>query len=299
MPKPNFLIIGAAKAGTTAIHNYLRQHPEIYMSSVKEPMFFAFEGEKVNFRGSRSHNINNSITCIKDYESLFDGVTKEIAIGESSPIYLYNQKAPGRIHHHLPDAKIIAILRDPAERAYSHYLMLVRNGVEKPDKFMEALHNERSQIMNQFLPAIPYVGGGFYYSQLKRYFNLFDREQIKIYLYEDLRLDSQKLLKDIFGFIGVATAFSPDVSVKHNVSGVPKNRFIKTLMNQDNPLKLVAKSLLPQKFRKNIYSQINQLNMDKPTIPDEAKHCLQSIYKSEILNLQELIQRDLSAWLIK
>lgn len=299
MTKPNFLIIGAAKAGTTAIHNYLKQHPQVYMCPVKEPMFFAFEGEKLNFKGSRSQNINNSITNYEDYKALFSDAATQKAIGESSPIYLYSEKAPERISHYLPDAKLIVILRNPIERAYSHYLMLVRNGVEKPNQFIQAIQNEGERDKNRLLPAIPYISGGFYYSQLSRYFDRFGVDQIKIYLYEDLVADSTALLKDIFKFIDVSPDFEPDVSTKHNVSGVPKNRLLKSLVDENNLIKSVAKSLFPDSFRKEMSSKINKFNLDKPSIPPEARSLLKSTYQQEVLNLQNLIHRDLSFWLHK
>src|SRR5918998_2242905 len=128
MTMPNFLLIGAMKAGTTAFYQLLDKHPQVYMSPNKEPNFFAFEGEKLDFRApSDIEGLNrHAVTEIEEYQALFDGVSGEKAIGEASHWYMYKPEASGRIKHHLPEAKLIAVLRDPAERAYSEFLHFVR-----------------------------------------------------------------------------------------------------------------------------------------------------------------------------
>ena len=101
MVMPNFLVIGAAKAGTTSVYEYLKQHPQIWMSPLKETNFFALEGETLNFRGPGDQDYINrfSITKIEDYLNLFQGVSNQVAIGEVSPLYLYSPKAPDQTLH--------------------------------------------------------------------------------------------------------------------------------------------------------------------------------------------------------
>ena len=141
MVMPNFLVIGAAKAGTTSVYEYLKQHPQIWMSPLKETNFFALEGETLNFRGPGDQDYINrfSITKIEDYLNLFQGVSNQVAIGEVSPLYLYSLKAPERIRHYTPDTKIIIILRNPVDRAYSSFLHLIRDGREQIRNFAQAL----------------------------------------------------------------------------------------------------------------------------------------------------------------
>ncbi len=127
MNKPNFLIIGALKAGTTSLFNYLMQHPQIYMSPVKEPKFFALVGEYLDPK--KREILGKCVVDIEEYRALFDNVTTEKAIGEASAIYLSSRRAPGRIQHYILNVKLIAILRDPVERAYSHFLHNVRKYV--------------------------------------------------------------------------------------------------------------------------------------------------------------------------
>ena len=215
MVMPNFLIIGTAKAGTTSIASYLAQHPEIYISPIKEPYFFSFEGEEVNFQGPGDrHAFRLCVNHLIDYQKLFENVSGEIAVGEASSTYLYIDKSAKRIRDYLPDVKIIAILRNPVDRAYSSYLHLIRDGHEKIIDFSLALKEESKRIHNNWMPLWHYKQYGFYYKQLKNYYNVLDPHQIKVFLYEDLTLNPHFLLKEIFEFLDVDSYFVPDTSVK-------------------------------------------------------------------------------------
>lgn len=292
---PNFLIIGAAKAGTSALNSYLKQHPQIYMSPVKEPQFFAYEDQKLDFHGPGIATIQNSITDIKAYSALFQEVSNETAIGEASTIYLYNPKAPERIRHYIPDAKMIAILRNPVDRAYSGYLMHVREGRETLD-FAQALQAEETRIRNNWSFG-HYTSWGFYYPQLRRYFDMFERDQIRVYLYEDMTGDAAGLLRDIFQFLNVEETFDPDLSVRYNVSGMPKNKAFHALVKRPNPIKPVLKQLLPAWLKTSLKDRYLQYSDVKPQLAPEVRQQLLEVYRDDILKLQNLIQRDLSKWL--
>jgi len=146
MPLPNFLIIGAAKSGTSSLHRYLMEHPQIFMSPVKEPNFFALEGQQVDFsRPAMVEKILPKLATDMDaYQTLSQDVRREQAIGEASSWYLHSTRAPARIRHHIPDAKLIAILRNPAQRADSAYRMNVRDGWETYATFDDALADQRA-----------------------------------------------------------------------------------------------------------------------------------------------------------
>jgi hypothetical protein len=292
---PNFLIIGAAKAGTSALYYYLKQHPQIYMSPVKEPQFFAYEDQKLDFHGPGIATIQNSITNIEAYCALFQEVSNETAIGEASTIYLYNPKAPERIRHYIPDVKMIAILRNPVDRAYSGYLMHVRDGREILD-FPQALQAEETRIRNNWSFG-RYTSWGFYYTQLRRYFDMFERDQIRVYLYEDMTGNAASLLRDIFQFLSVEETFDPDLSVRYNVSGMPKNKAFHALVKRPNPIKPVLKQLLPAWLTTSLKDRYLQYSNVKPQLEPEVRQQLLKVYRDEILKLQDLIQRDLSKWL--
>ena len=297
MVLPNFLIIGAAKAGTTSLYYYLRQHPQIFMSSWKEPKFFSLEGEELNF-GGPTQTINvNSINNLDDYLKLFEKVTDETAIGEASPVYLYCPKAPAKIKQYIPDAKLIVVLRHPAERAFSSFAHLIRAGYENLS-FEEALKQEPQRIAEKWAPLWYYQGKGFYAEQLQRYFELFEPEQIKIYLYDELVKDSVALVQDAYRFLGVDDSFVPDLT-RMNVSGVPKNRLLHNLLTRDNQLKTLAKAVIPKSFRKGLSRNIKNKNLGaKPVMSTETRNQLTEFYRDDIVQLQQLINRDLSHWLV-
>lgn len=293
MVMPNFIIIGAAKAGTTSLYSYLKQHPQIYMSPIKEPRFFALEGDTLSFQGP-SQGINyTSVTTIDAYQELFQGVTNEIAIGEASTLYLHSKKALQRIKHYIPEAKIIAILRDPVDRAYSSYLHLVRDGYENLS-FQQALLEENSRIHQKWQPLWYYTQRGFYYDALNEYLKSFDSTQIKIYIYNEFAEDSSAIVKDIFNFLDVDYSFQPDMS-RENISGIPKSKILNKLFARDNLLKSIVKPFLPSFIR----HKVKESNLAaKPNIPFEAEQYLRRLYQNDILKLQDLIQRDLSTWLL-
>ncbi|MEM9219270.1 MAG: sulfotransferase [Cyanobacteria bacterium P01_F01_bin.150] len=293
---PNFLIIGAAKGGTTSLYHYLSQHPQIYMSTVKEPRFFALEGEELNFNNPDQGINRDSITQLREYQNLFKDVKDEIAIGEASPLYLYSTKAADRIRHYIPDVKLIAILRDPSERAYSCYTHLVRENYE-PLSFEEGLCEEFKRIQDNWAHLWHYRQGGYYYSQLKPYFEKFSRDNIRIYRFEDLNNDSMSVVQDIYQFLGVDDAFIPDLT-RMNVSGKPKIKALQTLLGTGNTTRSLIKRILPTEFRKDIARRLRSWNLkQKGEMPADIREKLIHDYREDILQLQELINTDLSAWL--
>ena len=299
MVMPNFLIIGAGKSGTTSLYQYLQQHPNIYMSPHKEPRFFAFEGESINFQGPGDLTRTKFFTDIETYCTLFQGVSNEAAIGEASVCYLHIPKASERIQHYLPNVKLIVILRNPVERAYSNFLQLVRAGLEPISDFAQAMSAEEERIRNNWSYRWHYRQKGFYYVHLKRYFDKFDSGQIKIYLYEDFNADSISIVQDIFQFLEVEDTFIPNTSQKHNVSGIPKNKTLDKLIRYSNGTKNILKPLLPSKqLRQRIKTSLISLNFGKkPQLQPEVRRQFIEDYREDILRLQDLIQRDLSHWL--
>lgn len=303
---PDFLIIGAGKSGTTSIDNYLKQHPEIFMSSVKEPNFFAYEltdiDELKEFPEELKH-FKSSVTSLNEYQALFDEATPQQLKGETSNTYLYGKDAPSRISHHLPHAKLIAILRHPADRLYSRYLHLARDNRLPSAKFSDCFNKEtiwwkRNDLINE----------GFYYKHLSRYYEKYTKENIKVFLYEDIKLDLQKLLKEIFTFLNVDNSFVCDLSVRYNESGMIKNKFINNIVGGNGKLQTFFKSISPSLYntaKNNMLAQkfINQLrskNLEKPKIDPKIEQFLtHEVYKDDILKLQTLINRDLSSWLNK
>lgn len=300
MTLPNFFIIGAAKSGTSSLYMYLKQHPEIFMSPVKEPHFFSFDSESKLTKGP-GDPIPNAITDYEAYQALFDGVRGEKVVGEASTSYLYRPEAAQRIHDLLPGAKLIAILRNPAERAFSAYMHVVRDGRETAGSFAEALKLEETRKMENWDPIWHFTSVGLYYEQLARYYNLFKRDQIKVFLYEDLRHHQQTLLEEIFRFLEVKPNFTPDSSVKFNVSGEQKSQVLyklsKAIFNHPNPVRWLSRHIIPERWRWKVTNWVREKNLKGDQIPQEIKRELITFYRPEVLKLEELIEMDLSQWL--
>jgi hypothetical protein len=291
MTMPNFFVIGAQKAGTTSLYYYLDQHPEVYMSPRKEPHFF--QGMRSEFRwpGRRLA----PVTDLQDYLALFEGVTNEKAIGEASASYLYSPEAPALIKRSIPDAKIIAVLRNPADRAYSNFLHLVQVGREPAASFAEALQAEDGRMRDKWGPDWYYRQKGFYHDQVNRYFDTFGRDQVRIWLYEDLRDDPSGMMRDVFAFLDVDHTFVPNMSTEHNPSGVPRSQGLYTWarkLTARNPV--LVDRFVPARLRGQLKSRIL---VKPPPFPPEVRRQLTHSYREDVLRLQELIGRDLSPWL--
>jgi hypothetical protein len=293
---PNFLIIGAAKAGTTALYQYLRQHPDVYFSPIKEPLFFAYEGQQPDTQGP-GDTANDAITDLTTYQRLFADVRGERAVGEASTMYLYLPDSAARISHYIPHANLIAVLRHPADRAYSAYLHLVRAGREVEHDFRTALRREKDRMAHNWGPLWHYTACGFYHTQLQRYSLLFPRSQLHILLYEDFRDHPQQTIAQICRALGIDPGFTPDMSRKPNVSGVPRSRLLHRATVSQNPVKRVLKQLIPRGLRMRMLNGIKQQNLQRPELSAEIRAELIALYQDDISRLQTLIDRDLSHWL--
>jgi len=294
--KANFIVIGAMKAATTSLYTYLKQHPEIFMTKVKEPMFFN------NFNQNKDYKLlgrkGNKITTLEEYFSLFSDVENESAIGEASPAYIYNENAPQLIKEHLPDVKIIAILRQPVERAYSNYLHTKRADRENLNSFEQVIEIENQRIEDNWSPLYHYIEKGYYSVQLKRYYNIFPKENIKVYLFEDVVKNTKETLKDIFKFLNVDENIEVDTSKKSNVSGTPNGvmgYILKKMRFYNLMPKFAISDYLPpfvvNLLFKSVYTKAEKLNSDL------RKELTNRFYKEEIKNLEKLIDKDLSSWL--
>ena len=299
MTLPNFLVIGAAKAGTTSLYHYLGQHPEVFMSPVKEPHFFALGGTGANFRspGAEAGINRKSFADPEGYEGLFAGARGEKAIGEASTSYLYSPEAPERIKRRVPEARLIAVLRDPAERAYSTFLALRLGGREPLRDFSRALEAEEGRIRDGWEHLWHYKNLGFYHVQLSRYGKALEEGRLRVYLYEDLGADPRGVMRDAYRFLGVDASFEPDTSQRHNMSGVSNNGFLVSLVRKRHPVKTAIKPLVPATVRRRLVSGLQKRVLSRPPFPPEVRRELVEAYREDVLRLEDLIGRDLSAWL--
>jgi hypothetical protein len=306
MTMPNFFIVGAQKAGTTSLYHYLDQHPEVYMSPIKEPFFFDHamdpEGGVVG-REFGGHRQPPRFADIGEYRALFEGVENEKAIGEATPLYIYAPGTPERIERHVPGAKSIALLRHPADRAYSAFLHAVRIGVEPLTDFAQALRAEPRRVRDGWHYVFHYRSRGLYYQQLKRHYEVFGRERLGVWLYEDMREDPAGVTREVFRFLEVDDAFTPDTSARHNPAGVPASAPARAAMRAtDRAVGGLRKALAPTsgvlplavRMRRAVHGRILT---EPPPMDPVLREDLTRSYKKDILRLEDLIGRDLSAWL--
>jgi len=288
---PNFIIVGAPKAGTTSLYHYLTEHPQVFMSDPKEVNYFSREESEAQ---ELYYDVLKA-SSLSEYENLFTNVTHEIAIGEGSVSYLFYPKTPSKIKETIPDVKIVILLRDPVERAFSHYLMDYRLGLVDLS-FEEIVYKSGThKYLNLYFQQ--YLELGLYYEQIKRYLEIFGEKQVKIYLQEDLRVDTKGVVSDLYDFLGVDKSFTPEIEREHNVFSMPKNKLIRKLYASQQ-MRSWAVKLLPMSLKETVVNLLFE-RKQKPKLSAETREYLQNFYRTDIQKLQRLINRDLSAWIVE
>jgi hypothetical protein len=301
---PNFFLIGAHKSGTTSLYHYLGEHPNIYMSPEKEPRFFALSGKNLDYRGPSDPTKKCKTANLQEYQCLFKGVQNEKAIGESSTLYLYADDAAENIYKYDSTVKILSILRDPVERAYSNFMFARQTGHEILYDFMQALSAEESRILERWGPLWHYKRKGFYFQQLEKYFNLFHKDRIKIVLYDEFKENPLDTVQKIYQFLEVDESFIPDLSIHYRVTGLPNSNLGSQILDffKSDYIDLVKhiSRVIPQytEIRKDLAQKPNVSTVSHlPKMSDASRLFLKNLYRQDILNLQELIGQDLSTWL--
>lgn len=284
---PNFFIVGAAKCGTTSVWEYLRTHPDVFFPKVKEPTYFvsvpALPGDEwTYFAGNK-----------EGYLGLYEGCDGYKAVGDASPGYLWDVNAPRMIHDVSPNAKIVILLRDPIERAQSHYLRMKWWGFD-PLSFPEAIKRDNSQNPKGWWNKFLYVETGFYYEQVRRYLELFGKDQVGIYLFDDLEKDTKGVVTAIARHLDLDPALLDQKELErvHNVSRTPRFKWLYDAVRSTFSLRLRMK-ILPESVRQWMSYNPVFYKPDKPRVEAEASRYLQSIYEPDLCKLEELLKRKL------
>jgi len=281
--KPNFFIVGTPKSGTTSLFNYLEQHPNIFVPKIKEPHFFS-AAEVAN-----SYYKTPIINKLEDYLNLYKDASNLDALGDFSTTYLYNLKCAGEIKKFNSKSKIIILLRNPVERAISHYLMDLNLGYVRIP-LMEILKNP----VNYAKYYEQYISRGYYSEQIKNYFNHFDTSNILIILSDDFFNNQGYIISNIFEFLEVDTAFKPNFEYIYNQYSVPKYSFVK-LLKQSNTLNN-ALNFIPKTIKNKIKFAFIDQNAKKPEFLEE-KLILKELFKKDIMKTSKEIKKDLRMWL--
>jgi Sulfotransferase family len=283
---PNFFIVGAPRCGTTSLYSYLKEVPGVYMPRVKEPFYFS-----PNLVQVWRHPPQGMITDKEQYLGLFKNAKGYIAVGEASPSYLWDPDSPKLIHEAVPHARIIMLLRDPIDRAYSHYLLDMKTWAPaRRSSFADHLtRGGISQLEVQF---------GMYYEQVKRYLEIFETEQVKVIIFEEYIQHLEQTVNEVLSFLGVDYTVAVMRRKEDNAYSVPRSplslwvyaffrwlraRGINTsrirILVGDSAILVLEKSLLK--------------GTEKPRMEPKAVEFLRQVYYDDVIRLQSLLGRSL------
>jgi len=295
MRKPDFFIVGAPKCGTTAMYDYLKQHPEIFMPRIKELNFW---GQDLTFRFGRIKK--------DEYLSLFREVRNEKRVGEVCIWSLYSTSAPFEIKDFSPSAKIIIMLRNPIEMIYALHSQFLYDGHEDIEKFKDALEAEEDRKRRLRIPNGCQVVEGLFYRevpkfsvQVRRYFDVFGRDNVHIIIFDDFKANTPRVYKNTLRFLGVDDSFKPEFKVI-NPNKVVRSKALREFIHDPSPMaRKMGKYLIPKPLRQQIIKGLQRINtkhVPRPPMDPELRRQLQEEFKPEVEKLSELLGRDLTYW---
>lgn len=296
MPQPNLFIVGAAKAGTTALYQYLNQNPQIFFPKIKEPHFFFKDLDTSHFRSDfktkldkNKGNLHQSfIRSEEEYLNLYTTAKEELYCGDASASYLYSKQAAREIYAFNKRAKVLIILRQPVERAFSHYLMNLRMGFSHK-QFREDFINDLEKKEKGWGQSHLYLELGQYFEQVKRYVDIFPDAQLKLILHEDLKKDSQSVLNSIDKFLGIKE-FDYKTDVQFNKAEIPRNRQLVSFVKR-----LQLQHLIPQSLLRKLKGVLFQ-SKNLPKLEDSERELFLKYFESDIKKLEALCSLNLRSW---
>ena len=286
----DFFLIGAARCGTTTLYNYHNNCDDIFLPSVKEPNFFSDvdspkkEDYKLPVSGEKHHA--KIINDVNVYNMLYADALQTQLKGDTSPSYVWDTNVAKKLFTHNPEAKIIISLRHPVDRAYSHYIMNHYTGVDNKNTFEEAL---KAPINSIWGSCNQYLEMGLYYNQVKAYFDVFPKEQIKILIYEDWINNLELEIKGLFEFLGLAVIDSIfDKTVDSNKITPVKKKALLNMLRQ-NKIKGAIKSVVSQDRIDALKAYFfNDNSKEIKKIDPQLRKELSKNFKQDIIKLSEL-----------
>ncbi|GAA4197956.1 sulfotransferase [Streptosporangium oxazolinicum] len=302
MPLPNFLTIGAPKAGTTALHAALARHPGLFMSPVKEPKFFLSDGPPPTKGGpGDAQTYREHVWRREDYEALFGAAPPGTLTGESTPFYLYDLAAQRRIRAAIPDARLIVVLRDPVERAHSNWTHLWSAGLEPIGDVVRACAEEERRVRAGWAPFWHYLGLGKYGEQLKHLFTLFPRDQVLVYRYRDLVDRPAETLDRICRFLGVETGVVTEVP-RENVTAHPEptleHRMLSRALRVGSSVGRFLPSRVSVALTDPLERRLQERARSRQPLTWDQREKLISYFTEDVALLQKVTGEDFSDWLL-
>ncbi len=301
MAFPDFFIIGAPKAGTSALHSALAQHPQLFMSPVKEPKFFLCSGPPPREGGpGDAHSYREWIWRQDDYEELFGDAPPGALCGESTPFYLADPDAVARIRSVVPDAKLIAILRDPVDRAYSNWAHLWADGLETIEDFVTACGEEGRRTEAGWAPFWRYLSTGLYGQQLERLYSIFPKEQVHLIRYKWLVDEPTGTLNDVCRFLGIRENEILDVPAENVGTYVEPSVYGQVLRAIFRVGAAIGSLFPPRVWRKvsvPLLWLIQRNPQHRPELPQQERAKLVGYFEADVRLLEQLTGWDLRDWL--
>ena len=294
MKKPNFFIVGAKKSGTTAMFEYLKQHPDVFMCEPKEPAYFG-----------KDLKIPDVVATEDEYLKLFAGARGEKIIGEGSTWYLNSLQAAREIHDFNSDAKILIMLRNPVDMIHSLHSYLIWMGWETIEDFEEALEAEDDRKQGRRIPYPMYPVRPLLYremvtysEQVQSYLDVFGQAQTKIIVFDDFKNDARGAFKETCQFLDIDSHFEPIIE-KVNENRSVKNAKLHSIITRPNPkIKQLVRGLLPQSLRARAGEKLIAMNSQtaaRQTMPDNLRRQLEDEFTPDVERLGQILRRDLVA----
>ncbi len=290
MVKPiQLMIVGAEKSGTSSLARYLDQHPNICSHEQREITYFVNDEE---YAQGYEKTYSRYFPKYKNDQSIL--LAKSVGV-------MYWSEAVKRLWNHNPNCQLVAILRNPVDRAYSAYWYARQMGWEDLESFEEALAAEPIRFQEGGLKRryCAYLDRGIYHKQLAVLFEHFGRNQVHVFLFEDLKSDPVSLCQNIYEAVGIDSDYVPEVSERYNKATIPRFPVVSKILSSAHPLKRAVRKLLSDKVSFLIRDQIRHLN-EKTLSPSlmnpETRAYLEEYFISPNLQLGKLLERELSQW---
>lgn len=299
--KPNFIVIGVPKAGTTFLHECLRLNDQVYLPSQKELHYFSYPelAERALGPGDRAE-VAHLCSTRAAYEGHYRGVKNETAIGEISPSYFFFSHIARQIKLELGNPSMVVLLRDPIARAYSNYMHLVRDGRECLT-FREALEQEASRKKRGWSDFWLYAEGSLYSSRLEHYVEVFGWEKIHLMVYEDLVREPETELSKLFGFLGIGGVDEVRIpTVTLNRSGPSRWLALSKVANTNNAVKRGLKIFIPRQVGTIVRRMVNMYNVTKkPPLDSECRQLLKEKFRNDVARLSRVSGMEFPLWNFK
>jgi hypothetical protein len=287
--KVDFFVVGAARCGTTSLYNYLNQHPDIFLPNIKELNHFSEveSKERSDYKKPKTDQDYHTkiIKLFEDYKRLFKNAKENQLKGDISPSYLSNNNTAQRIFKHNPNAKIIISLRNPVQRAFSHYAMNFGVGYDRHESFEEALKAKREHIWGG---GNLYLEWSSYYELVKSYYDLFDKKNIHLIIFEDWTKNKEKALGEIFNFLGIDSKMVINHKTKHNEKVAYKNIKILNFL-RNKYIKRIVGLFVFNKTKDKIKGKLFKKEEFKMRLNPGTEKRLKDHFLTDVKNLEQLI----------